>query len=61
MEDELAKVEAAGGEGLMLRKPGSAYEGCRSHALLKVKTFRDDEALVLGHQKASSGKHEGLP
>ena len=35
---ELARVEALGGEGLMIRKPGSRYEAGRSRALLKVKT-----------------------
>ena len=34
---ELAKVEACGGEGLMLRRPGSKYEHCRSKHLLKVR------------------------
>jgi DNA ligase-1 len=34
---EYAAVKAAGGEGLMLRRPGSGYEERRSWALLKVK------------------------
>src|SRR5436309_2208376 len=38
---ELARVEALGGEGLMLRRPGSAYEAGRSPTLLKVKSFAD--------------------
>jgi DNA ligase-1 len=46
---ELARVEALGGEGLMLRQPGSAYEVGRSHTLLKVKNFKDDEARVVAH------------
>ena len=36
---ELARVEALGGEGLMLRQPGSRYEAGRSTTLLKVKTL----------------------
>merc|ERR1711998_786816 len=36
----------------------SAYEGKRSHNLLEVKTFKDDEAIVLGHQRGT-GKHSG--
>jgi DNA ligase-1 len=55
---ELARVEALGGEGLMLRQPGSAYEAGRSATLLKVKTFRDAEATVVGHQPGA-GKHKG--
>jgi DNA ligase len=42
----------------MLRQPGSAYEAGRSSTLLKVKTFRDAEATVIGHQ-AGAGKHKG--
>jgi DNA ligase-1 len=38
----LADVNKAGGEGIMLRKPGSLYEHKRSSTLLKVKTFYDE-------------------
>src|SRR5262245_35905020 len=55
---ELARVEALGGEGLMLRKPGSKYEPRRSHTLLKVKTFHDAEAKVVDHAPGT-GKHKG--
>ncbi|WP_163783466.1 DNA ligase [Myxococcus vastator] len=55
---ELARVEALGGEGLMLRQPGSRYEAGRSHTLLKVKSFKDDEARVVGHV-AGAGRHKG--
>ncbi len=59
LREELARVEALGGEGLMLRQPGSAYEIGRSFTLLKVKTFRDAEAVVLGHQPGK-GRFKGL-
>ncbi len=55
---ELARIEALGGEGLMLRQPGSAYEAGRSWTLLKVKSFKDDEAEVIGHL-AGQGRHKG--
>lgn len=55
---ELARVEALGGEGLMLRQPGSAYEVGRSRSLLKVKNFHDAEARVLQHLPGS-GRHKG--
>lgn len=58
MREELARVEALGGEGLMMRKPGSRYEAGRSSTLLKVKTFHDAEAIVVG-QVAGAGKHQG--
>jgi len=55
---ELARVEALGGEGLMLRRPGSRYEVGRSSTLLKVKSFRDDEARVVAHLPGE-GRHKG--
>ncbi len=58
LREELARIEALGGEGLMLRQPGSAYEIGRSSTLLKVKTFRDAEAVVIDHQ-AGKGRHKG--
>ncbi len=58
LKDELARVESMGGEGLMLRKPNSRYEACRSFTLLKVKTFHDAEARVLDHLPGA-GKHKG--
>ena len=58
LRQELARVEALGGEGLMLRRPGSRYEVGRSATLLKVKSFHDAEARVLGHQ-GGAGRHKG--
>jgi DNA ligase-1 len=55
---ELARIESFGGEGLMLRQPGSKYVAGRSSTLLKVKTFHDAEAEVVGHQ-AGAGRHKG--
>jgi DNA ligase-1 len=58
LKDELQRVEALGGEGLMLRQPASHYVIGRSSTLLKVKTFYDAEAKVIGHQ-AGAGRHKG--
>ena len=58
LRDELKRVEALGGEGLMLRRPGSKYEVGRSQSLRKVKTFHDAEARVIGHAPGT-GKHKG--
>lgn len=49
VDDLLQSVLAAGGEGLMLREPGSRYVRVRSSSLLKVKTFVDAEAKVVDH------------
>lgn len=58
---ELAKVTAKGGEGLMLREPGSAYENKRSKVLRKVKPVHDEEAKVVGHEggMGPTGPHCG--
>lgn len=58
LKEELQRVEALGGEGLMLRQPESRYVVGRSSSLLKVKTFHDAEATVIGHQPGA-GRHKG--
>jgi DNA ligase-1 len=58
LRGELARVEAQGGEGLMMRKAASRYEIGRSWTLLKVKTFHDAEARVIAHVRGT-GKHQG--
>jgi DNA ligase-1 len=58
LREELARVTAQGGEGLMLRQPGSRYEGGRSSTLLKVKLFHDAEARVVDYV-AGAGRHKG--
>ncbi len=55
---ELARIEGEGGEGLMMRRPGSLYEAGRSWSLLKIKNFRDAEGVVVGHQPGE-GRHRG--
>jgi DNA ligase-1 len=58
LQQHLARIEELGGEGLMLRQPGSRYAAGRSDTLLKVKSFRDAEAVVIGHE-AGSGRNKG--
>lgn len=58
LREELTRIESEGGEGLMVRRPGSHYEAGRSLTLLKVKSFKDDEATVVGHQPGE-GRHAG--
>ena len=58
MRATLAEWEALGAEGLMLRQPGSRYAAGRSSTLLKVKSFRDAEAVVVGYEPGK-GKHKG--
>jgi DNA ligase-1 len=58
LREELERVESLGGEGLMVREPGSRYEAGRSATLLKVKTFHDADAVVVSHA-AGKGRHKG--
>ena len=58
LQEELARIESLGGEGLMLREPASAYEAGRSTSLLKVKSFTDAEATVMDYEKGK-GRHKG--
>lgn len=53
MLEELDRIESLGGEGVMLREPGSLYERKRSGTLLKVKTFHDAEATVIGYEEGT--------
>ncbi len=55
---ELRRIEGLEGEGVMLRRPGSNYVAGRSETLLKVKSFFDTEARVVGYQDGL-GRHEG--
>lgn len=57
--DELDRVTDEGGEGLILRHPGSEYETIRSKFLLKVKKLNDAEAMVVGY-RAGQGKFLGM-
>lgn len=59
LKEMLKSVESLGGEGLMLREPGSLYEEGRSNTLLKVKSFFDIEAEVTGYVPGK-GKYKGL-
>jgi DNA ligase-1 len=56
----LSTVQKKGGEGVMLRKPLSLYESGRSDTLLKVKTFFDDEAIVIEHLRGKGRNQERL-
>lgn len=58
LRQTLERIELMGGEGLMLREPKSAYVQGRSSSLLKVKTFHDAEATVVGHAPGK-GRHVG--
>lgn len=54
----LKTIVRQGGEGLMLHRGSSLYQGVRSDDLLKLKLFEDAEAKVVG-QVAGKGKYQG--
>jgi len=58
LQQELDRIIELGGEGVMLRQPGSLYEPGRSATLLKVKRFLDGEGRVIGHL-SGRGRHAG--
>lgn len=59
LDAELARVIAAGGEGLMLHRHDALYHPGRSDALLKYKPHQDAEAQVVAHLPGK-GKYQGL-
>ncbi len=54
----LAKVEKAGGEGVILRDPKAPYLNKRSDTFLKLKTYQDAECVVTEHLPGK-GKYRG--
>ncbi len=56
---KLVETVDSGGEGLMLHKGDSYYSAGRSNDLLKVKLFRDAEAIVIAHLPGK-GKYTGM-
>ena len=58
LRQKLAAIEAQGGEGLILRRPQSPYTPGRSRDILKVKSYQDAEAVVVGY-RPGKGRHTG--
>lgn len=47
-----------GGEGVIIRKPGSMYQHKRSEDMLKIKRFQSSEAEVIGYEEGK-GRNAG--
>jgi len=58
LAQRLKEIEDLGGEGIVVVKMGSMYTNGRSVEVLKVKTFDDTEAMVIGYSPGK-GKHYG--
>ncbi|MFV0575444.1 MAG: DNA ligase [Vibrio sp.] len=59
LDQLLDNIERLNGEGIMLRNKRSLYHVGRSDDLLKLKSFQDDEAIVIGY-KEGKGKYNGM-
>ena len=59
LRDELRRIEALGGEGLVVRDPAAPYAAGRRPEILKVKSSLDAEALVVG-QLPGRGRLSGM-
>jgi DNA ligase-1 len=53
-------ITSLDGEGLMIRKPLSLYDPKRSNSLLKVKSFKDDDAIIIGYESGSGRLQNAL-
>lgn len=53
------QITSIGGEGIMLKNPHSMYEQKRSSNLLKMKDFKEMEAICVGYEPGK-GKYDGL-
>jgi DNA ligase 1 len=56
---KLGELERAGAEGLMLHQQNALYKTGRSRDLLKLKTYQDTEAEVIGY-RPGKGKYHGM-
>jgi len=56
---KLSELEQLGAEGLMLHHQDAFYKTGRSSDLLKLKTYQDTEAEVIGY-RPGRGKYQGM-
>lgn len=53
------EIVERGGEGMIVRHPSAFYTTIRSHQILKVKPYADDEGVIIGFN-AGEGKYRGM-
>ncbi|SEI10441.1 DNA ligase-1 [Rheinheimera pacifica] len=56
---KLSELESKGAEGLMLHQQDALYKTGRSSDLLKLKSYQDTEAEVIGY-RPGKGKYKGM-
>ena len=57
LENTFEQIIKDGGEGVMLRAPGSLYDQGRSHNLLKYKVQADTECIIIGYRLSQNNKN----
>jgi DNA ligase-1 len=57
--EKLQQLEQQGAEGLMLHHQDALYKTGRSSDLLKLKSYQDTEAVVIGY-RPGKGKYQGM-
>ncbi len=57
--EKLRQLEQQGAEGLMLHHQDARYKTGRSRDLLKLKSYQDTEAQVIGY-RPGKGKYQGM-
>jgi len=55
----LKEIETKRGEGVVVRDPNAPYIDRRTHKALKLKSFKDDECIVVGYTKGR-GKFKNM-
>ncbi|MCS4306724.1 DNA ligase-1 [Rheinheimera pacifica] len=59
LQAKLSELENKGAEGLMLHQQDALYKTGRSSDLLKLKSYQDTEAEVIGY-RPGKGKYKGM-
>ncbi|ODQ00758.1 DNA ligase [Salinivibrio sp. SS2] len=59
LQGQLIAINESGGEGLMLHHPDSLYLGDRVESLVKLKTYQEKDATVVG-MTPGKGRLQGL-
>lgn len=60
LQELLVAVEQRDGEGLVIRQPGSLYQGIRSSCWQRVVSVKTAEAVVIGYTKGTGNRASGI-
>lgn len=60
LQSVMAEITHGAGEGVMLRRPGSAYENRRSPSLRKLKRIDDSDGVIVGFQPGTGRNAGGI-